>query len=111
MVEPKTEAAHSGHPHTKCPKLDSAIQSRLPKHAKDADRNLVRMQTLVLDAAAPLINTPEAARVGSLTIRDAAESAQLALKLLGNASAIISTERRRKATTHLNPKLYTLVED
>ena len=98
-------------PFTKCPKLDPTIQSRLPKPAKDADRNLARIQTLVLDAAAPLLSTLEAARSGSLTPKGAAESAQLALKLLGNASANISTERRRKATTHLNPELGTLIED
>ena len=98
-------------PHTKCPKLDPAIQSKLPKQAKEADRTLARLQTLVLDSAAPLISTLEAARKGSLTTRDATESAQLALKLLGNASANISMERRRKATTHLNPELSTLVED
>lgn len=98
-------------PFTKCPKLDPAIQSRLPKTAKDADRNLARLQTLVLDAAAPLLSTLEAARNGSLTSKDAAESAQLALKLLGNASANMSMERRRKATTHLNPELFTLIDD
>ena len=98
-------------PFTKCPKLDPTIQPRLPKPAKDADRNLARLQTLVLDAAAPLLSTLEAARSGSLTPKGAAESAQLALKLLGNASANISTERRRKATTHLNPELGTLIED
>ena len=98
-------------PFTKCPKLDPTIQSRLPKPAKDADRNLARIQTLVLDAAAPLLSTLEAARSGSLTPKGAAESAHLALKLLGNASANISTERRRKATTHLNPELGTLIED
>ena len=68
------------------------------------------MQILVLDATAPLISTLETARKGSLTFRDAAESAQLALKLLGNASANISMEQRRKATTHLNSELMTLVE-
>ena len=98
-------------PFTKCPKLDPTIQSRLPKPAKDADRNLARIQTLVLDAAAPLLSTLETARSGSLTPKGAAESAQLALKLLGNASANISTERRRKAITHLNPELGTLIED
>ena len=98
-------------PFTKCPKLDPTIQSRLPKPAKDADRNLAGIQTLVLDAAAPLLSTLEAARSGSLTPKGAAESAQLALKLLGNASANISTERRRKAITHLNPELGTLIED
>ena len=87
-----------GTPHTKYPKLDPAIQSRLPKQAKEVDRALARLQTLVLDSAAPLISTLEAARKGSLTTRDAAESAQLALKLLGNASANISMERCQKAT-------------
>ena len=96
---------------TKCPKLDPTIQSRLPKPAKDADRNLTRIQTLVLDAAAPLLNTLEAARSGSFTSEGTAESAQLTLKLLGNASANISTKRHCKATTHLNPELGTLIED
>ena len=98
-------------PFTKCPKLDPTIQSRLPKPAKDTDRNLARLQTLVLDAAASLLSTLESARNGSLTPKSAAESAQLALKLLGNASANISTERRRKATTYLNPELATLIDD
>ena len=94
-------------PFTKCPKLDPTIQSRLPKPAKDADHNLVRLQTLLLNATAPLRGDKN----GSLTPKSAAESAQLALKLLGNASANISTERRRKATTHLNPEVGTLIED
>ena len=98
-------------PFTKCPKLDPTIKSMLPKPAKNADRNLARLQTLVLDAAAPLLSTLEAARSGSLTPKGAAESAQLALKLLGNASANISTERHRKATIHLNPELGTLIEN
>ena len=98
-------------PHTKFPKLDPTIQSRLPKPAKDADRCLAKIQTLLLDAAAPLIPTLEAARKGSLTPRDAAETAHLAFKLLGNASANISMERRLKASAHLNAELSTLVED
>ena len=98
-------------PFTKCPKLDPTIQSRFPKPTKDTNRNLARLQILVLDAAAPLLSTLEAARNGSLTPKSAAESAQLALKLLGNASANILMERRRKAMTHLNPELGTLIED
>ena len=43
-------------PYTKCPKLDSTIQSRLPKSAKDDDGGSARIQTLVLDAAVSLIN-------------------------------------------------------
>ena len=86
-------------PYTKC---HSTIQSRLPKSAKDADRASARIQMLVLDAAAPLVNILELARKGTLNTKEAAESAQQALKLLGNASANISMERRRKATQHLN---------
>ena len=98
-------------PYTKCPKLDSTILSRLPRPAKDADRASTRIQTLVLDAACPLINMLESARKGTLNTKEAAGSAQQALKLLGNASANISRERKQKATQHLNPELATLVDD
>ena len=98
-------------PYTKCPKLDSTIQSRLLKSAKDADRASARIQTLVLDAAAPLINILESARKGTLNTKEAAETAQQALKLLGNASANISMGRRHKATQHLNTELVTLLDD
>ena len=65
-------------PYTKCPKLDSTIQSRLTKSAKDADRASAHIQTLVLDAAAPLINILESARKGTLNSKEVAESAQQA---------------------------------
>ena len=68
------------------------------------------MQTLLLDAAALLITTLEPARKSSLMPRDVAKTAQIALKLLGNASANISMERRCKASTHLNAQLSMLVE-
>ena len=51
------------------------------------------------------------ARNGSLTPKEAAESAQLVLKLLGNGSANISMEHYCKATSHLNAKLATLIDD
>ena len=37
----------------KCPKLDTTILSRLPKTAKNVDRNMARLQTLTLDAGSP----------------------------------------------------------
>ena len=69
------------------------------------------MQGYVLDAAVPLVNMLESARAGTLNPKDAAESAQQALKLIGNASAHLSSERRRRASTCLNKELSTLVED
>ena len=92
--------------------MDSTIQSRLPKSAKDDDRGSARIQTLVLDAAVSLINIIIiVSQKGTLNTKEAAESAQQALKLLGNASANISMEHRRKATQHLNAELFTLVDD
>ena len=79
--------------------------------AKTADRGLSGLQGLVLDAAVPLVNMLESARAGTLNPRDAAESAQQALKLVGNASAHISTERHQRASQCLNKELSTLVED
>ena len=98
-------------PFTKVPKLDLTIQSRMTPAAKTADKNLAGMQGLILDAAIPLVNMLESARAGTLNPKDAAESAQQALKLIGNASAHFSTERRRKASTCLNRELTSLVDD
>ena len=97
--------------HTKCPRLDPAIKSKLPKQAKDTDTNLARIQAQVLDTVNPLVNLLESACKGTLTPRDAAESAQQALRLLGNASATISMDRCQKATQFLNKELSTLVQE
>jgi len=107
----KRKFPHLDSVHTKCPKLDPAIKSKLPKQAKDTDENLVRLQSKVLDVASPLVSLLESARRGTLTPKDAAETAQQALKLLGNASATISADRRQKATRYLNRELATLVKE
>ena len=98
-------------PYTKVPKLDPTIQSRLTPVVKTADRGLAGLQGYVLDVASSLVNMLESARTGSLNPKDAAESAQQALKLIGNASGHISAERRRRATTCLKKELATLVAD
>ena len=98
-------------PYTKYHKLDSTILSKLPKPAKDTNWASIGIQTLVLDVACSLINMLESARKGTLNTKETAESAQQALKLLGNASANISRERRQKATQHLNLELATLVDN
>ena len=90
-------------PHTTCPKFDPAIQMRLSKHAKEADRNLARC--LGIRCCNTTYKHIESSQE---TTRDAAESAQLAL---GNSLANISMDRCRKASTHLNPELTTIVEN
>ena len=91
--------------------MDPTIQLRMSPSAKAVDRNLAGLQGFVLGAAIPLVNTMESARSGSLNSRDAAESAQQALKLLRNASVYISVERPLKASSCLNKELAPLIAD
>ena len=66
----------------KCLKLDPLIMSKLPKMAKDTDHCLARLQTLVMDAANPLVSVLESACKGLLTPKDPTDAAQQALRLL-----------------------------
>ena len=52
---------------TKCPKLDRVIKQNLTKEVKDADSNAARLQTLNLDAVAPMVFILEEAQKGTLT--------------------------------------------
>ena len=58
---------------------------------------LARLQAFLLNVVAPLVRTVENAQTGSPMIDLAAEAAKSALLLLGNASARMARERRRKA--------------
>ena len=52
---------------TKCSKLDRVVKGSITKETKDTDANLVKIQTLVLDAEAPLVHIIECAKRGNLT--------------------------------------------
>ena len=52
---------------TKCQKLDWVIKLNLTKDVKDADSNAARLQTLNLDAVAPLVFILEETQKGTLT--------------------------------------------
>ena len=95
----------------KCPKLDRVIKQNLTKEVKDADSNAARLQTLNLDAVAPMVFILEEAQKGTLTPQSAAEAAKAALMLLGNASAQMAKERRKKITKDLNKDIVSLAED
>ena len=46
---------------TKCPKLDTVVKQNLSKKVKDSDVNVAKLQTLMLDAVAPLVHILEEA--------------------------------------------------
>ena len=97
---------------TRCPKLDTIIKNELPRDTLETDRKLSRLQNFLLDEVGPLAaahdhlvstDDPDPDRVQ--------QAIQLALRILGNASAQFSQERRSKALARLNPDLKSLVED
>lgn len=87
-----------------CPKL-------LQREQKQPDTTLARLQSLVLDAVAPLTVLLEQAQSGSLTGEQVTDAAQAAITLLGNATTQISRERRKKVILSLNKSVHPLAED
>ena len=96
---------------TKCPKLDPVAKQLLQKEQKQADASLARLQTMVLDALASMVQIVEGLQKGDMSNDQAADAAKAALTLLGNASAHISRERRKKAILCLNKRVHPLAEE
>ena len=96
---------------TRCPKLDPVAKQLFQREQKQADTSLAKLQTIVLDAVAPLVHIVNEAQQGTLSVEQMVEAAKTALSLLGNASAHVSRERRKKAILSLNKKLHPLVEE
>ena len=96
---------------TECPKLDRVVKGSMSKDTKEADNTLAKLQTLLLDSVASLVHILKAAQGGNLTIDTSVKAAKLALRLVANASAHISKERRESSLKDLNRDLVTLMED
>ena len=71
---------------TRCPELDMVIKRNLSKKVKDADSQLARIHTLILDAMAPLVQVIEEAASSTLTAETATKAAKTALSLISNIS-------------------------
>ena len=52
---------------TKCPKLDRVMRGNVSKNTKDGDSTATKIQTLMLDAVAPLVHILEEGQKGTLT--------------------------------------------
>lgn len=98
-------------PATACPNLDKVVKGRLPAVTKSRDKQLAKQQALLLDAVGPITTILEGAAKGELTQKSVLDAAQTALKLLGNASAHMSQERRRNALQSMNSRLVDMAED
>ena len=83
---------------TKTPRLDEFIGQVVPSASKNADKELPKIQTFVLDAIAPLVMILEAGNSEDkeLSIEEVVAVTTSAVELIGNASARISRLRREK---------------
>ena len=85
--------------------------THLSKEVKDLGINVAKLQTLMLDAVALLVHILEEAQRGTLTLKTATEAAGTALARLGNVSAHMTCDRRKRVLRDLNKDLLPLAED
>ncbi len=99
-------------PATKTPQLDGFIKSEVTMATRNADKELARLQSLVLDSLAPLTHLLEAEqRGGPPTWEEAKKAVVAATELVSNASAKITHLRREKVTTDLNKALLPVAKE
>ena len=99
-------------PATRPPQLDTFLKQEVSMNTKNADKELAKVQALMLDSMAPLTYLLEAdARGDSLTLEQVRDAAKTAVELSGNANARISRLRREKVCQDLNKALIPLAKD
>ena len=90
-------------PATRTPQLDSFMKPEVSSATKNVDRELVKVQTLILDALAPLTSILEGDNRGErLDQGEVINATKVAVELLGNASAHVTHARRTTVTSDLN---------
>ena len=100
-------------PRVEALKVDQVMKSLASQSAKMADRELLRIQTYVLDSIAPVSSLLEQISHDSdrLSIDDFKLAVSTAAELIGNASAQISKLRREKMESSINKNLLPLVKE
>ena len=99
-------------PATRTAQLDSFMKPEVSSATKNVDRELAKVQTLILDALAPLTSILEGDNRGErLDQGEVINSTKVAAELLGYASAHVTHARRTKVTSDLNKALLPLVEE
>lgn len=97
---------------TRCPSLDSYLKAELSSQVKNSDKELAKIQAVMLDAMGPLTSILEGASSSEgLDFDVAVNATKAALQLVGNASAKLSHLRRKRVVAHLSPALLPLVEE
>ena len=94
---------------TKMPQLDTLMRAEASSGAKTYNKELVKIQSFVLDALAPLTTVTDMHnRRKAPSAKDYREASLAAAEPLGNASARISRLRRERIVTDVNKALLPL---
>ena len=102
---------------TRCPRLDplfKASESRFMANAeaKQIDNDLQKVQALMLDVAAPLLELQGYLEQDTDDLpRDPSETVTDAIRLLGNAMAQTSRIRRKRVLKACNPSIQDLADE
>ncbi len=118
----RAQFPHSGMPQTRCPKLDPVFKSASGKaETKTVDAELSKIQAFVLDPIGPLLQLLEQLQQAEggaeddteneISLEEAAHTLQEAIRLIGNTSVQISTIRRKKVLSALNPEIKDLATE
>ena len=68
------------------------VKQNLTKEIRDADSNVAKLQTLTLDAVAPLVHILEEAQRGSLTVKTAVDEDERPPRELKMPAALYGSE-------------------
>ena len=95
-------------PATRTPRLEPFLKTEVPQVAKSLDSDLARVQTLYMDALAPLTTLAESE---DLSYEDVKKATMTAVALIGNANSRLSRLRREKLVGPFNKSLLPLVKE
>ena len=97
---------------TKTPQMDAFLKADLSPATKALDKDLVKLQTFILDALAPLSMVLDQDSKGqTMSKEETLEAAHTAVHLIGNANVRISCVRHEKAIMDINKALLLIVQD
>ena len=90
-------------PATRIPMLDPMMKPEASAASKSMDKQLEKVQTLVLDSLAPLISVVEAHnRCYTSHMKEVIQAVKAAIQLVGNANAHMSHLRGEKIVSDIN---------
>ena len=99
-------------PATRTPQLDSIMKPEAASTTKATDKQLAKVQTLLLDSLAPLTMLLEAHHRGDESDpKDVVRAVKAAVELIGNANAHMPNLQRVKVIGDINKALLPLVGD